>query len=330
MYGSALHVPPRWDRWFATFSQEYRNFLMNDQGHIRHFGKTDLDYADKVFNRTGLDWIDRQQMPYFAFLSILAPHTPYEKPPGYTQLFKGASPPSFKQPNFNEKDVSDKPQYIQVLPRFTSSDIAGIKERYQHRLQQMRLDDDALGVLVDHLARAHQLDNTYIVVSSDNGWMQGEHRFSFGKSVPYEEDVNLPLFVRGPGIAPGTHISQLASMIDLYPTFLDIAGTHADRDGRSLLPLLHGEPVTWRKQLLIENFSLDEDRVPHFFGVISDRYKYVEYASGDKEFYDLKKDPYEMKNEIGTVSDSFIAAWKTKLDALSICAGASCRQADAK
>src|SRR4029079_9452391 len=104
----------------------------------------------------------------------------------------------------------------------------------------MRLDADALGVLVDHLSRSHQLDNTYIFVSSDNGWMQGEHRFPFGKSVPYEEDVNLPLFVRGPGVGAGAHISKLTSMIDLFPTFLDIAGMHADRDGRSLLPLLKG------------------------------------------------------------------------------------------
>src|SRR5439155_24890905 len=99
--------------------------------------------------------------------------------------------------------------------------------------------DDALGVLIKHLAKKHQLDNTYIFVSSDNGWMQGEHRFANGKSVPYEEDVNLPLFVRGAGIAPGSHMSQLAAMIERNPRFLDIAGAPSDRDGRSLLPLLN-------------------------------------------------------------------------------------------
>lgn len=329
LYGSASHIPPGWDRWFGAFTQQYQNFDVNDDGVIRRFGLTARDYADNVFNRVGRSWIaSTRKQPFFAYLSILAPHIPYTKPPGYSSMFANATPPSFKSPSFNEADVSDKPSYVQKIPRLTTKEIAGVKLRYQHRLQQMKLDDDALGRLVAQLRRERLLDNTYIVVSSDNGWMQGEHRFADKKSVPFEEDVNLPLFIRGPGVKPGVHIGQLASMVDLYPTFLDIAGRRADRDGRSLLPLLLGQPVSWRKQLLLENYSLDEDRVPKFFGVESARFKYVEYRTGDKEFYDLKRDPYELDNEISTVSDKLLSHWQERLHALQTCAGDSCRTAD--
>jgi len=323
------HIPPGWDRWFGTFEQLYQKWQANDDGVARYYGTKPNDYEDGVINHLASQWISHvHHQPFFAFLPVLAPHTPYVAPPDTPNTFNDAAPPSFHSPNFNEADVSDKPGYVRTLHRLSASDVLGIKLRYEHRLQQMRFDDNALGKLVDQLRREHVLDKTYIIVSSDNGWMQGEHRFADKKSVPYEEDVNLPLFIRGPGIRPGMHIDQLTSMIDLFPTMLDLSGISSDRDGRSLLPLLLGQNVAWRKQLLLENFWGLEDAVPKFFGVESKRYKYIEYDTGEKEFYDLKRDPYELNNIVDSAPADLVARWAAKLRGLQVCAGDSCRVAD--
>jgi len=329
MAHSAGHIPPGWDRWFGTFEQLYQKYQVNDDGLLHYYGTRPKDYEDAVINRVASQWIDEvHSEPFFAFVPVLAPHTPYVAPPDTPNTFKNTIPPSLASPNFNESDVSDKPHYVRALHRFTSTDVLGITERYQERLQQMRFDDNALGKLIDQLRRERVLDKTYIIVSSDNGWMQGEHRFADKKSVPYEEDVNLPLFIRGPGIRPGMHIRQLASMIDLYPTMLDLTGTRSNRDVRSLLPLLLGQNVPWRKQLLLENFWGLEDSVPKFFGIESERYKYIEYDTGEKEFYDLKRDPYELNNIADSVPRPLISRWRARLHALQVCAGGSCRVAD--
>jgi arylsulfatase A-like enzyme len=323
------HVPPGWDRWFGTFEQTYYNWEVNDDHILRRYLFKPADYEDAVVDHNASEWIRRvHRQPFFAYIAVGAPHGPYHAPPGITETFEGAVPPSFRRPDFNERDVSDKPRYVRNLPRFTANDLAGIKERYRRRLQQMLYDDQALGAIVRQLRREHVLDKTYIVVTSDNGWMQGEHRFADKKSVPYEEDVNLPLFIRGPGIEAGRHISQLTSMIDLYPTFLDMFGRRSDRDGRSLLPLLFGQPTAWRKQLLLENFWGREDSVPKFFGIESERYKYIEYDTGEREFYDLKTDPYELRNLVTTAPRALVRSWAAKLRALRVCAGDSCRVAD--
>jgi N-acetylglucosamine-6-sulfatase len=86
--------------------------------------------------------------------------------------------------------------------------------------------------------------------------MQGEDRRPGAKHSPYDEASRVPLLVRGLGIAPGTRVSELAFNTHFYANLADIAGALADRDGRSLLPLLNGStPTTWRKQLHLEDLG---------------------------------------------------------------------------
>ena len=95
-----------------------------------------------------------------------------------------------------------------------------------------------------HTLRAtKQLDNTYIVFASDNGFHLGQHRMPAGKQTPYETDIHVPLLVRGPGRARRRARHPLAGNTDLAPTFEAMAGARAPSftDGRSLLPLLRGD-----------------------------------------------------------------------------------------
>src|SRR5204862_8322692 len=135
-----------------------------------------------------------------------------------------------------------KPEFIRSLPRMGPATVAAVDGLYRRRIQSLQAVDDAVGELVDALDRNGQLDNTYIVFTSDNGFHLGQHRMPAGKQTAYEEDIHVPFMVRGPGVPAGRVVSQLAGNVDLAPTFGEFA--HAVLpgfvDGRSLVPLLHG------------------------------------------------------------------------------------------
>jgi arylsulfatase A-like enzyme len=146
------------------------------------------------------------------------------------------------------------------------------------------------------------------------------------------------MFVRGPGIAPGSHISALALNTDIAPTLAALAGVQVPDfvDGRSLLPLLLGPaPTRWRDVILLEHFRNGEEEdgnepmynPPSFEGVRSATWKYVEYGQGDRELYDLTKDPGEMENQYRQNPEQakILAA---RLEKLRNCAGQGCRDAE--
>jgi arylsulfatase A-like enzyme len=104
--------------------------------------------------------------------------------------------------------------------------------------------EDLLQRLIETLRAVSQLGNTYIVFTSDNCFHLGQHRLPAGKNSAYEEDIRVPLIVRGPGVPGGTVVENLAVNIDLAPTFAELGGTAAPEfvDGRSLISLLRPEP----------------------------------------------------------------------------------------
>ena len=89
--------------------------------------------------------------------------------------------------------------------------------------------DDMIGDLVGALHDSGELDNTYIVFTSDNGFHLGQHRLGAGKWTPYEEDIRVPLIVRGPGVPEGETLHHMVLNNDLAPTFADLARVRAYR-----------------------------------------------------------------------------------------------------
>jgi arylsulfatase A-like enzyme len=185
--------------------------------------------------------------------------------------------------------------------------------------------------IVQTLEKAGQLENTYIIFTSDNGFHMGEHGFSGGKGLPYIEDVNVPFFIMGPGIEPGTTVSQLTANIDLAPTIAEIAGAKiADFvDGRSIMPLLKSPntPVPdWRNALLIEaGYTNRDSRALIFRSIRTKEFLYVEYVDGTVEFYDLIADPYEMNNIAPSLDTASLSALDGWLEGLKTCKADTCR-----
>jgi N-acetylglucosamine-6-sulfatase len=211
--------------------------------------------------------------------------------------------------------------------------------------------DDGVKAIVDALKASGELDNTLLVFTDDNGFFHGQHRVPSGKVLVYEPSIRVPLLMRGPGVPKNRHLKQMVANIDLAPTFVDLAKAKAGRtmDGRSLLPLLKNPSLQWGRDLLIERGPTGSKRKGTAMGEIADgdngnqgktaapgdqrfvairtpSYKYVEYANGEKELYDLAKDPDELNNVAGQTGYAELQGQlSARLATLQSCKGASCR-----
>ena len=194
------------------------------------------------------------------------------------------------------------------------------------------------------LQSSGQLSNTYIVFTSDNGYHLGEHRIPKSKGRPYEEDIHVPLLVRGPSVAAASSTDELVLNTDYFPTFTELAGipTPSYVDGRSLQPILTGTATNWRSAILLEaRQTKHAGETPAYSGIITiSGSKYIEYEGGVRELYNLGAEPCELTNKDPgadpcelTNTYNFGAppdALETHLQALKSCShtGVTCRQAE--
>jgi N-acetylglucosamine-6-sulfatase len=193
--------------------------------------------------------------PFFMWLGTTAPHAPADPAPRHEEAL--ADVPLPRPPSFDEADVSDKQAWVADNPELNSEQIARAEELYRKRLQSMLAVDEMIGRLVKALEESGELDNTYLVFTSDNGFHLGQHRLTAGKWTAYEEDIRVPLIVRGPGVPENQTLDHLVLNNDLAPTFADLAGAEIPPfvDGRSLAPLLSDNPPPardWRQAFLVE------------------------------------------------------------------------------
>jgi N-acetylglucosamine-6-sulfatase len=176
------------------------------------------------------------------------------------------------------------------------------------RLEMLLGVDESLQRIRQALSEMGELDNTILILTSDHGYFYGEHGLNEERRLAYDETARVPLIVRFPrAVRAGNTPAQLVQLIDLAPTILALAGVtdSLSRQGVSLVPLLSGTSPTWRSAVLIEYYS---DRVfPRivnmgYQAVRTEQHKFIDYLEleGADELYDLRADPYELKNLIGT------------------------------
>lgn len=277
--------------------------------------------------------------PFFLYLATYAPHKPATPAKRHLGLFPGLQAP--RTPSFNEAAMRDKPARIRNLKRLKPQTIAAIDTLYRKQVLSLQAVDEAVAALIEALRDTGQLDNTFLVFTSDNGFHMGQHRLQPGKYTPYEPDVHVPLLVRGPGVPAGGEVTALTSAVDLAPTFAALAGAAlpVEPDGRSLVPFLQGQaPAAWRQAVLLEQFKVppappDDEAVSDFpahVGLRSESLKYVEYGNGEREVYDLKKDPDELLNLWDRVPPAWLDQLSQRAKTLHSCRGVTCRQIEAQ
>jgi arylsulfatase A-like enzyme len=337
-------VPPGFDDWHGTVDPStYRfwGYTVNENGTLRTYGE-DLDpafYSTDFFTRRANELIGAaapSSKPFFISVAFLAPHSggpededdPNNPPtPSPAPRHRGtfASTPLPQPASFNELDVTDKPANIRNRPLLTPARIAGIQENYQQRLESLLAVDEGVASIVDTLRRTGELDDTLILFTSDNGFFHGEHRVAAGKVLVYEPSIRLPLLMRGPGVPRGAHRRQLVTNADLAPTILDAADARAGRsqDGRSLFGLLEDADVEWGRELLVEGGN---NQGLTFTALRNYRFVYVEWVSGERELYDLERDPDQLQSlHADPAYAPLIGALAQRLAVLRACAGRGCR-----
>ena len=333
-------VPPGWDYWFALFSDsnDAYNYDANDNGTMAHYGTDRSDYSTDVLTRKALEFLgsDLADSPFFLMITPKAPHQPAIPAPEYEDEFPGVTyPRGAANPSFNEDNVTDKPWYVSKEKKLGSSQIALIDQTYRTRLRSLKSVEDMVDAII--AALGSKLDNTYVIFTSDNGYHMGEHRlghgqFPGGKNMMYEEDIAVPLWMRGPGIAPGRTVPQLIGNVDLASTICEIASVTPgiNVDGRSFLPLVKGASIPWRNRYLIQR----GDGGRAFAGIRSmDNYVFAEFdeprfGEVPGEYYNLNSDPYQLVNGYNNLSHSARTALRNRVNAYRTCAGSSCRVAD--
>jgi arylsulfatase A-like enzyme len=267
------HTPPGWDEWYAL-TGNYLSHTFNENGHLVNY-EPESYYDTDVISDKASDYITRTagadppfftaDRPFLMWIGTKAPHQPAIPAPRDEKVYPAVSLPH--PPSFDEKDVSDKPTWVSDNPSLSLEQKKYMEELHRKRLQSMLAVDDMIGDLVGALHDSGELDNTYIVFTSDNGFHLGQHRLGAGKWTPYEEDIRVPLIVRGPGVPEGETLHHMVLNNDLAPTFADLAGAETPSfvDGRSIEPLLTDEPTPledWRKRFVIESVA-ERSRVPH-------------------------------------------------------------------
>jgi arylsulfatase A-like enzyme len=382
---SDTYVPPGWSDFQSPTVggnpyTEY-NYVLNVNGVEVPYGSRPRDYGTTVYTRganTLIKDAHRAHRPFFAYLSLYAPHMPAVPAPQDRGKFANARAP--RTPSYNERRVGDKPHWVQITPMMSPELRAHVDDLYRRRIRSLQAVDRAVAGLVRTLKETRQLDDTYIVFASDNGFHLGQHRLPAGKQTPYDEDIRVPLMVRGPGVASGATRRAFVSNVDFAPTFAQLAGVRTPSfvDGRSFAPLLRSHPhvtLASRRAMLIEHWrevgrldtperrrvslepadrdemsSLDGvpfrllprrlrletvrgaiaalDRIPEYHGLRTARYTYVEYETGERELYDLSRDPSELNNIALTTPRPMLRKLHRRLRALERCSGAACRRLD--
>jgi choline-sulfatase len=235
-------------------------------------------------------------------VGYLLPHWPFICPEKYLQMY---DPSSIDMPlDFNLFNENLHP----ALSHFQHSgedNYSGIRdEAHLRRIMAVYYGmitcmDDLIGEILDELENQDIADNTYVIYVSDHGEGAGEHGL-FNKMTPYEASVAVPLVISGPGIPRGKRISDLVSLVDLYPTILDIFDLEPTDEedvefpGKSWLPLLRGERQKRLDYIFSEYHGIYFRH--NWYMLLRGNLKYIWYAKERPSLFDLKNDPQEMND----------------------------------
>lgn len=382
MFGKHLNNCPRtmpsgFDRWFANGGGDYNGpscmFYDNESptgsitcDQVQKRSGYGAGYETSVIGNKTVEWInsvasaktpsvptapgtagnaaaDAARKPFMAYVGVKAPHVPSTPAPWYANHFQNKSlDVHYKTPNFNVHGVDHHWVVSQQQP-LSVRQMDEIDAEFRNRWRTLLSHDDLIEAVVNTVSELGLLEKTFFFSTSDHGYNLGQLRLAGNKLHAYDNDLKIPMTIRGPGILPGSSFSHVGQNLDLAPTFLDLAGIKGsgDMDGQSLLgPLLNRSATptrlyTYHEYNSLGNYTVNggliDDPTSHTWRAVRFPHTqpfghsilYAEYTQLNNwnhdfvanpkaySFYELfntDSDPWQMKNVIGGASPAVAKA----------------------
>ncbi|KAK7949367.1 Arylsulfatase [Apiospora aurea] len=282
------HIPPKgWDHIDALiepYINDYNNVVMSQNGErpVQHRGF----HSNDVVRIKAIDRLERlldAEDPFFLAVMPYAPHVAGSKPPTpqarHADKFPDAKAPRFANWNPSDEIQKQKSVFLKDMKLMDREAEASADRLFLGRIRAIQGVDEIIEDVLAKLEEKGQLDNTYVIFTSDNGYHIGAHRLPGGKALPYVQDTNLPLVVRGPRIPGGVKSKVASAHLDFAPTFLDIMGLDKQEwpeflDGRSLLEEWK-DPIGSAKEIINIEFWGDKIvEIPEYAGMKLDNNSY--------------------------------------------------------
>ncbi|KAI0157239.1 Arylsulphatase [Xylariaceae sp. FL1272] len=317
-----------------TYSYLNSTFQSNSDSPKSYEGQYSTDVlAEKAYALLDQAVNDEDGKPFFLTVAPIAPHSNVEVKEtgeGRGVLFSEPVPADRHKDLFPDEIVPRTPSFnpefpsganwIHTLPLQNESNVAYNDHFQRQRLRSLQAVDEIVDSLVTKLSNYGILDNTYIVYSSDNGFHIGQHRLQPGKTCGYEEDINVPLIIRGPGVSANESVDLVTTHTDLAPTFLSLLGIplRSDFDG-SPIPVTksqisrevakaktggsrreHANIEFWGTSLTegIHQPRHEEFNTYKSLRLSGEEYDfyYAVWCTNEHELYDMRNDPYQLTN----------------------------------
>jgi arylsulfatase A-like enzyme len=227
-------------------------------------------------------------------VGFLRPHVPWYVPKKWFDLY---DKDKLTLPPYKKDDLADVPEVakrISILKQMPRTDWAIENNQWRNivhaYLACISFTDHQVGKVLDALEASPYKENTIIVLWSDHGYHMGEKN-TFQKQSLWERASHVPLVIAGPNVQGGRRCDRIVSLLDVYPTLLDMCGLPANpkNEGRSLVPLLREPGKEWPYPAII---GWKEDSL----AVQGERYRYIRYGDGSEELYDHQVDLDEWRN----------------------------------
>lgn len=305
------------------YTDENDRDLLPDEMHAQWAAK-----RIEEMDRDGMD------QPFFMGVGFVRPHTPLYAPKRFFDLFPIEE---IELPVIREDDITDTyyndnylvertkddkwytntskgRMYSKLLEESYPGEREGLKHFLQAYLACVAFADEQVGMVLEALNESKFSENTIVVLTSDHGWQMGQKNYLF-KNSTWENSTRIPLVFRAPGITGNTEVVHPVSLIDIYPSLIDICGLEGDNKkgeagyvlgGSSLKPFLNdADTRQWQGSqgalTAIATDSVNYALNAQTFSYRTSIMRYILYPDGSDELYDHRNDPHEWHNLVGDV-----------------------------